>query len=107
MSLDIHLTANVPTHVFTRNITHNLTTMADAAGLYKPIWHPEDLGFTKARHLIKSLQVGLKRLKSDPEKFRAFDAPNGWGNYVTLVDFVEKYLAACIAWPNATISAHR
>jgi hypothetical protein len=107
MSLDIHLTANVPTHVFSRNITHNLNKMADAAGLYQAIWHPEELGFTKAKQLIKPLKAGLKLLKSDPEKFRAFDAPNGWGNYVTLVDFVEKYLAACIAWPNATISAHR
>ena len=107
MSLDIHLTARVITDVFSANITHNLNKMADAAGLYQVIWHPEELGFTKARHLIKSLQVGLKRLKSDPDKFRAFDAPNGWGDYVTLVDFVEKYLAACIAWPKAAISAYR
>jgi hypothetical protein len=107
MSLYIHLTARVITDVFSTNITHNLTPMAKEADLYQAIWHPEELGFTKAKQLIKPLKAGLKLLKSDPEKFRAFDAPNGWGDYVTLVDVVEKYLAACIAWPKAAISAHR
>ena len=106
MSLDIHLTARVITDVFSTNITHNLTPMAEEADLYQAIWHPEELGFFDAWQLIEPLRAGLERLKSDPEKFRAFDAPNGWGNYVTLVDFVEKYLAACIAWPKAAISAH-
>ena len=106
MSLDIHLTARVITDVFSANITHNLNKMADAAGLYQVIWHPEELDFTEAKQLIKPLKVGLELLKSDPDKFRAFNPPNGWGDYVTLVDFVEKYLAACIAWPKAAISAH-
>ena len=106
MSLDIHLPARVITDVFSANITHNLNKMADAAGLYQVIWHPEELDFTEAKQLIKPLKVGLELLKSDPDKFRAFNPPNGWGDYVTLVDFVEKYLAACIAWPKAAISAH-
>src|SRR5215471_16354349 len=74
------LTKNA-SYVFWANITHNLGGMAEAAGVYKPLWTPEESGFTKAEHLIEPLQRGLVALRADPDYFRRFDPPGGWGNY--------------------------
>ena len=106
MSLDINLTANAPATVFSANITHNLTAMAAAAGVYQHIWHPEELGITKAQQLIKPLKTALKLLKSDPEGFKRYDSENEWGRYNDLTHFIECYLTACKAKPRASISAH-
>jgi len=106
MSLDIHLTADAPTIVFSANVTHNLTAMADAAGIYQHIWHPEELNITKASQLIKPLKAALKLLKSDPDGFKRYDNENAWGQYNDLVSFVQDYLTACKAKPRASISAH-
>jgi hypothetical protein len=107
MSLDIKLTANAPTIVFSANITHNLTAMAAAAGIYQHIWHPEELGITKAQQLIKPLKTALKLLKSDPDGFKRYEQRRkAWGQYDDLVRFVQDYLTACKAKPRASISAH-
>ena len=106
MSLDITLTANAPTIVFSANVTHNLTAMADAAGIYQHIWHPEELNITKASQLIKPLKTALKLLKSDPDGFKRYDNENAWGQYNDFVSFVQDYLTACKAKPRASISAN-
>ena len=107
MSLDVTLTANRPTVVFDWNITHNLTKMASEAGIYKALWRPEEIGITKAEQLVKPLTDGLALLRSDPERFEEFNPENGWGDYTGLVMFVDAYLAACIANPDADVSADR
>lgn len=107
MSLDVWLTAVVPSNVFDYNITHNLGKMAEAAGIYQHLWRPEELNITKASELIEPLKTGLELLKSDPLRFEEFNPENGWGDYRGLVEFVEKYLAACIEYPEAEISISR
>jgi hypothetical protein len=107
MSLDVMLTEMRPTEVYTANITHNLTRMAAAADLYEALWRPETIGVTKASQLITPLTEGLARLKADPAKYEAYNAPNGWGMYVHFVPFVERYLAACLENPDAAISVCR
>lgn len=89
------------------NITHNLGSMADAAGIYKHLWRPEEIGITKADHLILPLQRGLSELKATPEKFKKLNPENGWGSYDGLVSFVELYLRACIEHPNADVIVSR
>ena len=49
------------------------------------------------------LRAGLALLKSDPERFKKFDSPNGWGLYVHFVPFVEKYLEACEQNPDSAV----
>ena len=105
MSLHIELTVNKPVAVFSANITHNLTGMAAAAGLYHALWHPEVLGVTEARDLIWELKAGLATLKGDPAQFEALNPPNGWGSYGSLVRFVEDYIAAIEANPGAKVKA--
>lgn len=109
------------------NITHNLGKMADAAGIYEALWRPHRLkeGYnipdgdhdaeykfeaenpSIARDIIGKLGLGLDLLKSDPEHFKKFNSPNGWGMYEHFVPFVEKYLSACIEHPDAEINVSR
>lgn len=107
MSLDVYLTVTKPTEVFEWNITHNLGQMAREAGIYEALWRPEEINVTTAEQLIEPLTVGLEKLKADPERFKEFNAPNGWGNYEGLLKFVEKYLEACIVYPDAEVRVCR
>lgn len=107
MSLDIHLTEVKECEVFWQNITHNLTDMAEAAGIYYHIWRPSEIGITEAGQLVQPLRDAIKLMKSDPERFKQFDAPNGWGTYEHFVPWVEKYLEACEANPKAKIYVSR
>lgn len=107
MGLDVYLREVRETEVYSANITHNLGKMAVAAGIYEALWCPEKIGAKKAEDIVPILVVGLDALKADPEGFRIFDAPNGWGRYEHFVPFVEQYLAACQANPEATISVSR
>jgi len=91
--------------VYSANITHNLGSMAALAGIYTCLWRPEEINITKAKQLIQPLKEGLNLLKAVPEKFKACNPKNGWGNYEGLVKFVENYLNACIEYPDATVSA--
>lgn len=95
------------TTVWHRNITHNLTQMAMAAGLYEALWRPDESGLTHASMLIDPLAAGLGRLKAAPTKFERLNPENGWGSYDLLVDFVESALAACRAHPTCTVYACR
>lgn len=107
MSLDVHLTAVQETEVYYANITHNLGKMANAADIYEACWRPEEIGVTTAAQLIPLLRDGLAKLKADPPRFHAFDAKNGWGTYDHFVPWVEQYLEACEANPDATVRVSR
>lgn len=109
MSLDVYLTRVQPSEVFSANITHNLNKMATAVSerFYQAVWRPEEIGITVAGELIEPLTTGLEALKADPERFRAFDSPNGWGTYKDFVPWLEKYLAACKEYPDAAIRTSR
>jgi hypothetical protein len=92
---------------YSNNITHNLTRMAEAAGIYMALWRPDELGLTKAAQLIEPLRAGLQKLIERPELYQGFDPPNKWGNYQGLVSFVKNYLTACEAHPEAFIRISR
>jgi hypothetical protein len=96
-----------PEEVFSRNITHNLGKMADAAGIYRHLWRPDEIDITRAWQLTQPLTEGLARLKADPATARLHNPANGWGDYEGLVAFVEAYLAACRQWPDAHVNVSR
>ena len=112
--------------VFDYNITHNLTEMANACGLYEALWRPhllksnwiETEDYNKeyqfeednpsiASEIIPKLKVGIAELKSNPEKYKKFNPENGWGSYEGLLSFAEKYLQACEEYPNSIIGVSR
>ena len=107
MSLDVYLTATRPTEVYEANITHNLTKMAAEAGIYEALWRPEEIGITKAVDLIDILWEGLEKMKADPDHYKQFNSPNGWGMYEHFVPFVENYLNACRENPDAEVYVSR
>ena len=111
MSLDVDLIINDTSyHEF--NITHNLGDMADAAGLYKAMWRPEELfddGDFKAKDIIPYLRSGVEELER-PERqteFLALAPDNGWGTFDGLLEIAKAYLVACENLPHATISVWR
>jgi len=99
--------AEESSRVYERNITHNLNKMAEEAGIYNHLWRPDEIDIELAVQFIEPLKAGLKLLESDPERFKAFNPKNGWGDYDGLVDFVADYLHACETYPNASVSVSR
>lgn len=93
--------------IYNGNITHNLNEMAKSAGIYEPLWRPEENGITKAEQLIEPLTNGLAELRANPDKYKAYNPENGWGDYNGLIRFVEEYLSMCQKHPNATVSVWR
>ena len=107
MSLDVYLTRIQSTTVFDANVTHNLTSMAEEAGIYKHLWRPEEIGITKASQLIEPLKAGLALMRSDPPRFERHNPANGWGSYEGFIPWIERYIAACEEYPDADIYASR
>ena len=109
MSLDVYLTKPVTEEqeVYACNITHNLGKMAREAGIYQHLWRPEELFINKASEMVAPLESGLALLRSDPERFKAFNPDNGWGSYEGLAEFVETYIAACKESPDADVRVSR
>lgn len=111
MSLDIYLKYEVEPNkevtVYGCNITHNLSEMADKAGIYYHLWRADELNITQAKELIEPLEKGLQDMKNRQEYYEQFNSPNGWGVYENFVPWVEKYLEACKEYPNAKIVVSR
>lgn len=105
MSLDVYLVREET--VFDYNITHNLNKMAEAAGLYKVLWRPEEIGVTYSAEALPILKEGLKKLVDEPEKFKAMNPENGWGSYEGLLKFVVNYIEACEVSPELRIRVSR
>jgi hypothetical protein len=110
MGLDVYLTESADEEeltVYPTNITHNLNRMAMEAGVYEPLWRPDEIGITKAHQLIEPLKTGLADLIARPEHFKQFNSSNGWGLYKHFVPFVEEYLKACERYPDADVRVSR
>ena len=116
MSLDVYLMQEVTRkceccdregtfqeEVFESNITHNLSKMANLAGIYDALWNPIENQMTLAEDIIEPLTEGLKKLKDKPEFYKELNPENGWGNYELFIKFIEEYLNACIKYPKAII----
>lgn len=82
-----------------RNVTYNNGPVLRAAGF--PDWHALiEAPASEAAGMLRSV---ADKLRSDPEQFKAYDPPNGWGGYEDAIDFVEDFAAKCAAHPRATI----
>jgi hypothetical protein len=107
MSLDIYFTEVRESEVHFQNITHNLNMMAKEAGMYKPLWRPEEVGITKAAELTPYLEKGIADMKDNPSKYRKFDAKNGWGTYDDFLPWLEELLQASKDFPESDIHISR
>ena len=93
--------------LFSQNITHNLNSMADEGGFYEAIWRPDQNGIMKADQLIPILEKAVTDMRSEPERFKQHNAPNGWGLYEDFLPWLEKYLQACKENPEAIVRVSR
>lgn len=111
MSLDIDLLDPSAIYeadpLYEANITHNLTPMANKAGIYKCLWRPEENGFETAGQLIEPLKRAIEIMQSNPEEFRKLDAKNGWGTYDQFLPWLIELLENCEAYPMALIESDR
>jgi hypothetical protein len=107
MSLSICLKEVRPCVIWETSITHNLSSMACACGLYKWLWSPSTMGVKKAGDLIAPLREGLKRLRDEEDYCRTFTPKNNWGSYEGFVMFVEKLLEACKENTEARVEVER
>ena len=108
MSLDVTLTyTETKEDSCWMNITHNLCDMATEAGIYDVVWRPEENEIETAGQLIEPLTVAIKKMKDDPARFMAFDAENEWGTYAQFLPWLEEYLDACVAHPDAVVEVSR
>ena len=93
------------TKLSSHNITHNLNEMAKAAGLFEILWNPEKIDITVASQMILPLEKGIKELEANPDKYKAYNPPNGWGSYENFVSFCKSVLQKCSEYPDAVIEA--
>jgi hypothetical protein len=125
MSLDVTLyypaldNGRPEQEMYSANITHNLTKMADAAGIYRILWRPEEvwedvrpLAYMMdkeptAEFLIPYLQEAVRDLLARPDFYKQFNASNGWGVYEDFLSFVTLYLSACSLNRNANVRVSR
>ena len=89
--------------VWEGSIAHNLSSMANYAGLYWALWRPLTQGYVVANDVIHELETGLAYLEGYPGYFKSLNPENGWGTYEMLVGFTESYLGACRQYPDAVI----
>ena len=113
MSLDVYLESDPCPYCgrkddgFSSNITHNLGRMAAEAGIYDVLWRPDEAGIERASQVADTLRVGITEMRADPERFRRFNAANGWGTYDQFLPWLKEYLAACEANPSARVRVSR
>lgn len=93
--------------LYSCNITHNLTKMADAAGIYEIVWRPEENNITSPSQLIDPLTKAIKDMENRSDYYKQFDASNSWGTYKDFLPWLKCYLNACIKYPNAKIDVSR
>lgn len=95
MGLNFSLNDIREVRVFDQHITHNLTEMASAAGLYEILWRPEEIGVETAEQAIPFLERGIAELKSNRDKYEKYNPSNGWGSYDGFCKAAQSILDAC------------
>jgi len=115
--------------IYWKNITHNLTEMADKAGIYEALWRPfkllsnynsenelidkeyeyifEENNTVRAKDITEVMQKGLKFMKDNKEMLLKYNPDNGWGSYDSLLESVTEYTEALINNPEAIITVSR
>lgn len=108
MSLDVCLISSDGDVLYSAKITHNCIPMAEEAGLYIPIWRPEEVKFSTAIEKIwMEVGMGATDLLSRPSHYKALESSNGLGTYKDFVVFVLFYLEALRKYPEASVHVCR
>ena len=109
MSITVWLTAlvdlggkdRVEFEVWEWNVTHNLSQMWRAAGIFNEIYNSEGV---EASEVVDRLNHGLRMMTHHPEAYRALEPSNGWGTYENAIEFIGNFIEACNEYPKAVIA---
>ena len=92
--------------VYEGSISSFFTEMAGAAGVYRQVWRPEELGIEKASQLIEPLRAGIYRMEDSQKKFRSLNGTEKWETSDRFRQFLSEYLRACEQHPDADVYAY-
>lgn len=107
MGLDIELKEVKHCTVWAIGITHDLTAMAEAAGLYECMWRPKECGITIASQMIEPLEKGINAMIENKVWLKTMNPENWLESYDTLFSVAQRYLAACVENHNAKVEVGR
>jgi hypothetical protein len=85
-----------------RNMTYNLNSMLTAA-LGIPFQELDKAPCSEAAGVINK---AIHKMKADPDYFKFFNPPNGWGTYEGCLESLEWLLLQCKDNPTASIYVH-
>jgi hypothetical protein len=106
MSYDISLMADTggpeSVEVFDCNHTSNTAQMWRDAGCDLAEFHGKP-----ASELTPVIDQAIEKMKGDPDHFKQYDAPNGWGDYHSTLAFLSDIAAACRSHPKTTVEVSR
>ncbi|MDQ3573656.1 MAG: hypothetical protein M3404_01845 [Actinomycetota bacterium] len=57
----------------------------------------------RAGDCIGRLKEAVVAMEADPERFRAMNPSNGWGNYEGALEYLRDFLAVCEEAPDAVV----
>lgn len=98
LKIDTGNTESLTTVVEVGNLTRNLSQMHSLAGCWI-----RDFENKSALDSIPILEKGIADMKANPDKYKALNPSNGWGDYEWGLEFLERLLNACKEHPKCTI----
>lgn len=111
MSLDLSLRLPACEHcgrgestVMEQTITHNIAPMWSEAGCYDALYNSAG---KRAADVVGEMAAALEAMKADPDKYRAMEPVNKWGDYDGAVEWLAKAIEAFRAHPTAVIEVWR
>lgn len=82
------------------NHTSNTSAMIkEVCGSYPSEWDNRSCS-----ELLPVLNTGCKELRAYSQKYRQFEAKNGWGTVETTLEFLDAIRKACEEYPTAVLS---
>lgn len=99
--LDIDTGADEPaTVVEIGNYTSNVSRMWFEALGGKSL---SDLHGRSAVEALPALDKAVTAMETDPEKYKAMNPPNGWGNYDGALDYLRRLRDGCAQHPKTVV----
>lgn len=96
MSWDATLYHSNGVAVFDQNYTHNCNRMIRTAGFND--WVPDNP--MPAREMHALLRTVLAEFDDNPDRYRAMNPPNKWGDFDSLRDVLREMADQCELWPD-------
>lgn len=84
------------------NHTSNTSRMWGHAGCWLG-----DLDGQRAGDWVDCLEAAVQNMRANPDTYRAMNPENGWGSYESALDYMQRVLDACRAYPDARVGVCR